>query len=89
MDRTSVAPAGWIGPSRQQKPLPLSLKGLTLAEAADFVSVIFLESEDAGISIHQVDSAPELFDLLSAIGVDRFGIVADNKLVCEAAFWEP
>lgn len=68
------------------KPFPLSFKGETVAEAAEIVSSILRECEDAGIQIKEVRLDAELFEQVRGQSGTSFNLVEDSSLTCEVLF---
>lgn len=46
--------------SREPEPLPITLRGQSLADAALLVRCVIRECSDAGVSLHKVEGPPEL-----------------------------
>lgn len=67
-------------------PFALSFKGETVAEAAEIVSSILRECEDAAIQLEEIRLDPELFDQVRGQSGTTFSLVKDGSLACEALF---
>lgn len=72
---------------RAPNPFPLSFTGETVKEAADIVSAILRECEDAGIKLEEVKLDAELFERVRGqSGGTSFRLVCDATLNCEVRF---
>ncbi len=75
-----------LGLESGPNPFPLSFKGETVAEAAEIVSAILRECEDAGIQIREVRLDAELFEQVRGRTGTSFKLVRDSSLTCEVLF---
>ena len=67
-------------------PFPLTFKGETVTEAADIVSAVLRECEDAGIKLAAVELNPELFQQVRGQSGTAFRLIENASLICEARF---